>query len=157
MPLSHSLWWRIALFSATSLMLSCTTTQVQRTDSVAAILTAPGDQVQAAVIQVLTEDGYTVRHAKRSQRTLTTGYRQEINSIWDWLLRYSFGVSRSRVDATLISEEGPAEEEPATRLTIEVTYQSKDSLFSHWYRTDTPLPQSAANQVRLVKKALGLL
>ena len=143
----------IALVIAAALMISCSTTKAQRgPDFIEATLAAPQDRVKAAVIQVLTEGGYTIRSGNEPDRVVSAGYRQEIDSIWNWLLIFPVGVSRSQVEATLAPEE-----ETATRLTIEVTHQGKDSLFSFWLTYDTPLPQSAANQLRLVKTALGLL
>jgi len=143
----------IALVIAAALMISCSTTKAQRgPDFIEATLAAPQDRVKAAVIQVLTEGGYTIRSGDEPDRVVSAGYRQEIDSIWNWLLISRVGVSRSWVEATLASEE-----ETATRLTLEVMHQGKDSLFSFWRTYDTPLPQSAANQLRLVKNALGLL
>jgi len=143
----------ITLVIAAALMISCSTTKAQRgPDFIEATLAAPQDRVKAAVIQVLTEGGYTIRSGDEPDRVVSAGYRQEIDSIWNWLLISRVGVSRSWVEATLASEE-----ETATRLTLEVMHQGKDSLFSFWRTYDTPLPQSAANQLRLVKNALGLL
>lgn len=146
----------IALVIAAALMAGCSTTQAQRgPDFIEATLAAPQDRVKAAVVQVLTEGGYTIRTGNEPDRVVSAGYRQEIDSIWNWLLISRFGVSRSQVEATLAPEKETAE--IATRLTIEVMHQGKDSLFSFWRTYDTPLPQSAANQLRLVKNALGLL
>ena len=143
----------IVLVIAAALVTSCSTTKAQRgPDFIEATLAAPQDRVKAAVIQVLTEGGYTIRSGDEQGRVVSAGYRQEIDSIWNWLLIFRVGVSRSQVEATLAPEM-----ETATRLTIEVTHQGKDSLFSFWRTYDTPLPQSAANQLRLVKNALGLL
>lgn len=143
----------IILVIAAALMTNCSTTKAQRgPDFIEATLTAPQDRVKAAVIQVLTEGGYTLRSGNEPDRVVSAAYRQEIDSIWNWLLIFRVGVSRSQVEATLAPEK-----ETATRLTIEVTHQGKDSLFSFWRTYDTPLPQSAANQLRLVKNALGLL
>lgn len=143
----------IALVIAAVLVAGCSTTQAQRgPDFIEATLGAPQDRVMAAVIQVLTEGGYTIHSGNEPSRVVSDGYRQEIDSIWNWLLVSRFGISRSQVEATLAPEN-----ESTTRLTIEVTHQGKGSLFSFWRTYDTPLPQSAANQLRLVKNALGLL
>jgi hypothetical protein len=143
----------IILVIAAALMTNCSTTKAQRgPDFIETTLAAPQDRVKAAVIQVFTEGGYTIRSGDEPDRVVSAGYRQEIDSIWNWLLNFRFGVSRSQVEATLAPEN-----ETATHLTIEVTHQGKDSLFSFWRTYDTPLPQSAANQLRLVKNALGLL
>ncbi len=144
------------LVIAAALMAGCSTPKAQHgPDFVEATLAAPQDRVKAAVIQVLTEGGYTIRDGNESDRVVSAGYRQEIDSIWNWLLFSRFGVTRSQVEATIAPEKESTE--IATRLTIEVTHQGKDSLFSFWRTYDTPLPQSAANQLRLVKNALGLL
>lgn len=146
----------IVLVTAAALLLSCSSTKAQRgPDFVEATLAAPQDRVKAAVIQVLTEGGYTIRSGNEPARVVSAGYRQEIDSIWNWLLIFRFGVSRSQVEATIAPEKETAE--IATRLTIQVTHQGKDSLFSFWRTYDTPLPQSAPNQLRLVKNVLGLL
>ncbi|MGH7236274.1 MAG: hypothetical protein ACREIO_07810 [Nitrospiraceae bacterium] len=136
-----------------ALVISCATTQNQGgLDSVEAVLVAPANLVRAAVVQVLTEAGYEVSGEDQPERILSTGYRQEIDSPWNWLLASRFGVSRSRVHATILPEN-----EIATRLIIQVTYESKGSLFASWRPYDTPLQQSAANQLRLVRNTLGLL
>ncbi len=146
----------IALVILAALLAGCSTTQAQRRpDFVEATLPAPQDRVKAAVIQVLTEGGYTIGNSNEPEMVVSDGYRQEIDSIWNGLLISLFGVSRTQIEATCAREKEAAE--PATRLTIEVTHQGKDSLFSSWRTYDTPLPQNAANQLRLVKNALGLL
>ncbi|HET8579510.1 MAG TPA: hypothetical protein VFL31_00780 [Nitrospiraceae bacterium] len=153
---ANGLTGTIALVIAAVLVVGCSTPQAQRgPDFVEATLAAPQDRVKAAVIQVLTEGGYTINNGGDPDRVVSAGYRQEIDSPWNWLLVSRFGVSRSQVEAALVPEKETVE--PATRLTIEVTHQGKGSLFSSWRTYDTPLPQSAANQLRLVKNALGLL
>jgi len=107
--------------------------------------------VKTAVLQVLSADGYTIQGDDTRDKTVTTGYREEIDSVWDWLLIRRFGVGRSWVTATL-KQEG----EGATRVTIRVTYEGKESLFSAWRDYETPLQQSAQNQLRLLRNALGL-
>nr|MBI3613043.1 hypothetical protein [Nitrospirota bacterium] len=117
-----------------------------------AILPMPETKVRTAVIQVLQEEGYLVNQGEEGGPALTTGYRQEIDSPSDWMLRRRFGTGRSRVDVTLTPEG-----ETATRLTIRVIYEGKDGLLESWKPYPTPLAQSAENQLRLVKNALGLL
>jgi len=141
------------VLAVAALMISCATTQTQGgPDSVEAVLVAPQNQVRAAVVQVLTEAGYEVGGEDLPDPVLSTGYRQEIDGPWNWLLVSRFGVSRSRVHTTIIPEN-----ETATRLIIQVTYESKGSLFGFWRPYETPLQQSAVNQLRLVRNTLGLL
>jgi len=141
------------VLAVAALMSSCATTQTRGgPDSVEAVLVVPENLVRAAVVQVLTEAGYEVGGEDQTDRVLSTGYRQEIDSPWNWLLVSRFGVSRSRVHATIIPEN-----EIATRLIIQVTYESKGSLFASWRPYETPLQRSAANQLRLVRNTLGLL
>jgi hypothetical protein len=102
------------------------------------------------LIQVLTDDGYKVE--QEGDDHWTTGYRQEIRGPWDWLLRWRFGTGRSRVDALLTSPDSQT-----SRLRLQVYYEGKDGLFTPWEEAPTPLPQTAANQLRLIKNALHLL
>jgi hypothetical protein len=113
-------------------------------------LPAPAEQVRTAVIQVLKEGGYEVDQS--DDQNLTTGYRQEIRGPWDWLLRWRFGTGRSRIDVVVT----PATEEE-TRLRLHVLYEGKDGLFTRWEDSPTALPQSAENQLRLIKNALHIL
>ncbi|MBI4400620.1 MAG: hypothetical protein HY581_03175 [Nitrospirae bacterium] len=143
----------LRLVGVVALLVGCSTIRAQESlDSVETLLAASEDQVRSAVIQVLLSGGYSVRNEEDSSQVIRTGYRQEINSPWDWLLRYRFGVSRSRVDVTMTPEN-----DTTTHLAIRVAHEGKDSLFSSWRAYETPLPQSAATQLRLIKNALGLL
>lgn len=119
-------------------------------DVVDVTLPAPADKVQTAVVQVLTDGGYDVD--RRDDQNLTTGYREEIRGPWDWLLRWRFGTGRSRVEA-LVTEAS----EQSTRLRLHVQYEGKDGMFTRWEDSPTALPQSAENQLRLIKKALQIL
>jgi hypothetical protein len=113
-------------------------------------LSASHDQVRTAVIQVLTDGGYDVE--REGDQNLTTGYREEIRGIWDGLLRWRFGTGRSRVDAVVT-----AADEQSTRLRLHVQYEGKDGLFTRWEESPSALPQSAENQLRLIKNALHIL
>ncbi len=119
-------------------------------DVVDVTLPAPAEQVRTAVIQVLTDGGYDVD--RQDDQNLTTGYREEISGPWDWLLRWRFGTGRSRVDALVT----PATEQD-TRLRLHVQYEGKDGIFTGWEDSPTALPQSAENQLRLIKNALHIL
>lgn len=120
-------------------------------DVIDVTLPASADRVKTAVIQVLTEGGYAVD--QKDDESLTTGYREEISGPWDWLLRWRFGTGRSRVEA-LVS---PASDEQSSRLRLNVRYEGKDGIFTRWEDSPTALPQSAENQLRLIKNALQLL
>ena len=113
-------------------------------------LPAPADEVRTVVLQVLTDGGYTVE--QRDDQNLTTGYREENRSVWDGLLRWRFGTGRSRVDAVIT-----AADQQTSRLRLHVQYEGKDGLFTRWEDSPTALPQSAENQLRLIKNALRIL
>lgn len=119
-------------------------------DVVDVTLPVPADKVQTAVVQVLTDGGYDVD--QRDDQNLTTGYREEMGGPWDWLLRWRFGTGKSRVEA-LVAEAA----EQTTRLRLHVQYEGKDGIFTRWEDSPTALPQSAENQLRLIKKALQIL
>ena len=113
-------------------------------------LPAPSEQVRTAVIQVLTDGGYDVE--QEGDQSLRTGYREEIRSPWDGLLRWRFGTGRSRVNAVVA-----AADDQSTRLRLHVQYEGKDGLFTRWEKSPSALPQSAENQLRLIKNALRIL
>lgn len=119
-------------------------------DAIDVTLPVPADQVKAAVVQVLTDGGYEVDQPEEGH--LTTGYRQEMHGPWNWLWRWRFGTGKSRVDA-IVSEAT----DQAARLRLNVTYEGKDGIFTRWEESPTALPQSAENQLRLIKNALKLL
>jgi hypothetical protein len=133
----------------------CSSTQAvsQPSDTAEASIPAPAEKVRAAVIEILTANGYAVREEERDGRMIvTTGYREEMDSPWDWMLRARFGVGRSLVVATVSPES-----ETATRLTMRVAYESKNRILDSWTESAPPLQHSAANNIRLVQNALGLL
>jgi hypothetical protein len=129
-------------------------------DVVDVTLPAPADRVKTALIQVLMDGGYDVEEVEKdddaaereNHHTLTTGYREEIRSPWDWLLRRRFGTGRSRVDARVT----PADDQ-TTRLRLHVLYEGKDGIFTRWEESPTALAQSAENQLRLIKNTLQIL
>ncbi|MBI4003326.1 MAG: hypothetical protein HY348_16295 [Nitrospira defluvii] len=114
------------------------------------MLPIPADQVKTAVADVLTQGGYTVDQDEDGN--VTTGMRQEIRSPWNGLLRWRFGVGKSRVEARVVPQD-----DSTTRLRLQVFHRGKDGLFDSWEDAETPLPQSAANEIRLIKNALRLL
>ena len=119
-------------------------------DVIDVTLPAPVEQVRTVLVQVLEDGGYDVDW--QDDQNLTTGYRQEIHGPWDWLLRSRFGTGRSRVDALVT----PATEQD-TRVRLHVQYEGKDGIFTRWEDSPTTLPQSADNQLRLIKTALHIL
>lgn len=113
---------------------------------------APRERVKQAAVKVLTENGYTVFDDEASAARLTTGYREEIRTIWNWLVVSRFGIDRSRVRVDLT--EGT---EQTTHVKLEVLHDSKDGLFSRWGSGDIPLPQDPDTFLRLIRNELGLL
>ena len=99
---------------------------------------------------VLTQGGYTVDQDDTGN--ITTGMRQEIRSPWNGLLRWRFGVGKTRVEARVVPQD-----DSTTRLRLQVFHRGKDGIFDSWEDAETPLPQSAANEIRLLKNALRLL
>jgi len=142
----------VGLLAWTLFLPGCATTSAPATpDSAEATFPVAFDKVRAALIDILTTNGYTVHEETHDGRILTTGYREEI-SMWDWLLRTRFGVGRSLVVATLTHED-----EAATRVAIQVTYEEKNRIWNTWKEASPPLAFSAENNIRLVRNALGLL
>ena len=144
---------RLRILAACSLLASaaCAGPPIpHEPDVIDVTLPAPADQVRSAVVQVLTEGGYEVE--QDNEQNLKTGYREEIRSPWDGLLRWRFGTGRSRVDAVVTIAD-----EQSSRLRLHVLYEGKDGLFTRWEESPTALPQSAENQLRLIKNALHIL
>jgi hypothetical protein len=119
-------------------------------DVVDVLLPIPADQVKTAVADVLTRGGYTVEQDDTGN--LTTSMRREIRSPWNGLLQWRFGTGKSRVEARIVQQDSST-----TRLWLQVFYRGKDGLFDSWEAAETPLPQSAANEIRLIKNALRVL
>ncbi|HVG02962.1 MAG TPA: hypothetical protein VM842_08725 [Nitrospira sp.] len=119
-------------------------------DVMEVMLAAPAGKVKTAVTDVLTQGGYQV--SEDDDGSLTTGMRQEIRSPWNGLLRWRFGVGKSRVEARMIPQD-----DSSTRLRLQVFHRAKDGIFDSWEWAQTPLPQSAENEIRLIKNALRLL
>ncbi len=113
-------------------------------------LPVPAEQVRTALSDVLTQGGYTIDQDDAGN--VTTGMREEIRSPWNGLLRWRFGVGKSRVEARVVPQD-----DSTTRLRLQVFHRGKDGLFDSWEDAETPLPQSAANEIRLLKNALRVL
>ncbi len=116
-----------------------------------AILPASEAQVRAAILHVLSADGYVVDVQDRTPLTVQTGYRQEIRGPWDWLLTHGVGTGRSWVEAVLETEEAGT-----TRVTVHVWSEGKEGLFTSWKPDDPPLSQSAHEQLWKVRRVLSL-
>lgn len=141
----------LALFATTFVSGGCSGISVDRpADVVEDTLPAAADRVRQAVVEVLTVAGYDVE--KDSIGNFRTGYREETSGPWDWLLRWRFGVIKSRVEATVTPLQ-----ETSTRLKLHVMYESKDGLFVMWEDAPSALPESVTNQLRLIKNKLKLL
>ena len=135
----------------TALVIGCTSTpRPYDSDHIDVTLSAPADDVRAAVAQVLADQGYNIQW--RDEKNLSTGYRDETGGPWNGLLHWRFGTLKSQVEV-LISP-GPDE---TTRLRLHVLSKGKDGLFTAWDTAPSALPQSAGNQLRLIKNTLHLL
>ncbi|MET0515227.1 MAG: hypothetical protein ABW047_07875 [Nitrospiraceae bacterium] len=113
-------------------------------------LPAPAENVKTALIDILRSSGYEIQ--EEYSDTVTTGSRRETGGPWNWLLNWRFGVMKSRVEAKMI----PLEQD-STRLRLQVFPLSKDGILDSWSEAESPLPLSAANQVRRLKNALQIL
>jgi hypothetical protein len=141
----------IIVLALTAAVSGCAGTALSpEPDVVEVTLPASADQVAKAVTAVLTEGGYSVDQDDAGN--MTTGMRQEIRNPWNGLLRWRFGVGKSRVEARVVPQD-----DRSTRLRLQVFHRAKDGLFDWWEDAETPLPQNAANQLRLIKNSLRLL
>ncbi len=119
-------------------------------DLVDVTLPAPADRVKTAVTDVLTAGGYDTDW--KDTENLSTSYRDEMQTPWEWLYRWRFGTIKSRVEARVTQAT-----EQTTRLRLQVLSEGKDGLFTSWDDVPSALPQSAGNQLRLIKNALDIL
>ena len=113
-------------------------------------LPTPTDRVKTAVAHVLTDGGYEV--AWKDEETLSTSYRDETRGPWEWLYRWRFGTIKSRVEVRVTPST-----EQTTRLRLQVLSEGKDGMLASWEDVQSALPQSAENQLRLIKNALQIL
>jgi hypothetical protein len=144
-------WLFATVLTTCATFSACTAVRtVPDPDIAETVLPTSVDDVKTALIQVLASGGYDID--EDSGDTLATGPRQETRGPWDWLLRWRFGVIKSRVEARMIPLEPDF-----TRLRLQVFPRSKDGIFDAWRDEESPLPQSAANQIRLLKNALQIL
>ena len=92
-------------------------------DVVDVTLSASADHVRTAVIQVLADGGYEVE--QEDDQNLTTGYREEVSGLWDWLLRRRFGRGWSRVESMVT----PASKQRC-RHRLNVLYEGNRGIFT---------------------------
>ena len=132
-------------------LIGCSSTPPPYESSVVDVtLPAPTDLVKTAVTQVLMDGGYDVDW--KDEQTLSTSYRVETEGPWDWLYRWRFGTIKSRVEALVTPSP-----DQATRLRLQVLSEGKDGILTGWEGVQSALPQSAENQLRLIKSALQIL
>jgi len=140
-----------AAFFFATLLLGCSNLPKSHDpDVIDVTIPASTEQVKTAVTRVLRDGGYKVDW--RDAQTLTTSFREETQSPWDWLYLWRFGTIKSRVEAMVT----PSAEEDA-RLRLQVLSEGKDGLFTSWENVQSALPQNAENQLRLIKNALHIL
>lgn len=143
--------WTGLLLATMTLAFGCSGAPHPRPpDLIETRLAAPLNTVKTALTQVLTDGGYDVDWTNDS--TLETSYREEMHGPGKWLYRWRFGTIKSRVNATV-----KAVDDQSTALTLEVQSEGKDGIFTSWDQVPSALPQSADNQLRLIKNALQLL
>ncbi|ALA57596.1 hypothetical protein [Nitrospira moscoviensis] len=142
---------RPAAVLTVALLFGCSSTpHPYEADMIDVTLPAPAEQVRTAVTQVLTEGGYDVEW--KDEQTVHTGYREETRGPWDWLYLWRFGTIKSRVEGMVTPST-----DQSTRVRLHVLTQGKDGIFMSWKDQQSALPQSADNQLRLIKNALNIL
>ncbi|MCP9453648.1 MAG: hypothetical protein NNA23_13305 [Nitrospira sp.] len=142
----HVKW---ALGSALLLMGMSTAALAFEADVVDVKLSAPAEKVKTALTEVLTDSGYEVRW--KNDTTLETDYREESGGL-DSLYYCCWGVIKSRVQATVTPEGGQT-----THLRLQVFAQGKRTIFESFTPVQTPVPESAENQLRLIKNKLKIV
>jgi hypothetical protein len=120
-------------------------------DVVQVQLAAPPDKVKQAVTEVLTDSGYT-DVVWKDGATVKTGYREEFESPLLVLYRCCWGVIKSRVVATVTSGA-----DQTTQLSLQVFAEGKRTLWEGYAPVKTPYPESAENQLRLIKNKLKIV
>lgn len=121
-------------------------------ESAEATFSLPTSQIREAVVEVWTEEGYDVEIMQHDTTAIRSGYRREIDSPWDWLLRVRFGVGRTQADAQIT-----ALNETSSKLTVHVAHDSKATFWNQWTPSPPPLSNGAERYLRLVKHRLGIL
>ncbi|MCP9455317.1 MAG: hypothetical protein NNA18_04305 [Nitrospira sp.] len=138
-----------ALASALLLIGMSTAALALEADVVDVKLSAPAEKVKTALTEVLTEGGYEVRW--QNDTTLETNYREESGGL-DSLYYCCWGVIKSKVQATVT----PGAEQ-TTHLRLQVLAQGKRTIFESFAPVQTPVPENAENQLRLIKNKLKIV
>lgn len=139
-----------ALVTAVFLVGFASTAQAVEPDVVEVQLAAPADKVKAAVTEVLINSGYT-EVVWKDDSTLTTNYREETEGIV-WMYNCCWGVIKNRVEATVTPRA-----DQTTDLRLQVRAEGKRTLWESFAPVQTPEPESANNQVRLIKNKLKIV
>ena len=123
-------------------------------DTAEAVLSLPASQVRDAAVEILRREGYDidVEGTQHDSLAVWAGYRREMDSPWDWLLRARFGVGKSQTDARIT-----ALDESSSKLTIHVRHESKASMWTAWAPSEPPLSRGAQRYLRLIKHHLQVL
>ncbi len=139
-----------ALVTAVFLVGLGSAAQAVEPDVVQVQLAAPVEKVKAAVTEVLTTSGYTNVEWKNDS-TVTTNYRDETEGI-QYLYDCCWGVIKNRVEAT-VTPSG----DQTTDLRLQVMAEGKRTLWESFIPVQTPAPESANNQLRLIKNKLKIV
>lgn len=139
-----------ALVTAVFLIGFGSTAQAVEPDVVQVQLAAPADKVKAAVTEVLTNSGYT-EIVWKDDSTVTTNYREETEGI-QFLYDCCWGVIKNRVEATVTPKA-----DQTTDLRLQVITEGKRTVWESFAPVKTPAPESANNQLRLIKNKLKIL
>ena len=140
----------LALVTAVFLVGFGGAAQAVEPDVVQVQLAAPADKVKAAVAEVLTNSGFTDVEWK-NDTTVTGNYRDESEGI-RWMYDCCWGVIKSRVEATVTPKT-----DQTSDVRIQVTSEGKRTLWESFAPVNPQYPESAANQLRLVKNKLKIL
>jgi hypothetical protein len=79
--------------------------------------------VKTVAIPILIEGSYALD--RKDGHNLTTGYREEVSGLWDWLLRRRFGRGWSRVESMVT----PASKQ-SCRHRLNVLYEGNHGIFT---------------------------
>ncbi|NGZ10552.1 MAG: hypothetical protein CV088_14375 [Nitrospira sp. LK70] len=140
----------LAIVALTIFAFGCAVQRTIEPDVVDVTLPAPADRVKAAATKVLADDDYDVDWKDGSQ--LNTDYREEIPSIWNFMVKGLFGVVRSKAEASVTPET-----EQSSRLRLQISSEGKQTMFQGWGPTAPQVPQSAENKLRLIKNELKIV
>lgn len=104
------------------------------------------------MLEVFTHEGYDVETHGAPDTVISTGYRQETPSPWNWLLRTRVGVSRTTAEARIT-----ALSDTSSKLSIQTQHQGKATMWNAWQDSEAPLAQQPAYYLRLIKQRLQVL